>query len=460
MDPFASALEQAAAIRRREVSSVELTRMYLERIEKHNKQLNAYFLVTPELALEQASSALVREGREESGGRLAGVPVSIKDLVCLAGYPTTYGSAAYKDFVTDFDQFPVARLKEGGCPILGKTTTPEFGSRPVTEFGFHGTARNPWNLDHTTGGSSGGAGGALAAGLCALSHGTDGGGSVRIPASCCGLVGLKPSRGRISRGPVQGEGWAGLSTDGVLARTVEDAAAGLDAMAGHLPGDPYWAELDGSLLDRLREPKGLRVAFTTETNVPVHPEIAACVERAASICEEAGHRVEQGGPDTLAFRALEKTIIIAATASWEVKDRSLLDPINRDAYEREHEVTGTDYYRAVTNVRIESRKVVAFWDAHDVLITPTLTQPPVRHGTLGADPATAHDEDLDWLPFTYPYNCTGQPAISLPLGMTSDGLPIGVQLVGAPRGEQVILDLALQLQEAMPWKDRRPPGFA
>src|SRR5438067_2158703 len=296
MDPFASAREQAVAIRRREVSSVELTRMYLERIEKHNKQLNAYFLVTPELALEQASSALVREGREESGGRLAGVPVSVKDLVCLAGYPTTYGSAAYKDFVTDFDQFPVARLKEGGCPILGKTTSPEFGSRPVTEFGFHGTARNPWNPDHTTGGSSGGAGGALAAGLCALSHGTDGGGSVRIPASCCGLVGLKPSRGRISRGPVQGEGWAGLSTDGVLARTVEDAAAGLDAMAGHLPGDPYWAELDGSLLDRLREPKGLRVAFTTETNVPVHPEIAACVERAASICEEAGHRVEQHGP--------------------------------------------------------------------------------------------------------------------------------------------------------------------
>ena len=450
MDPFASALEQAAAVRRREVSSVELVRMYLDRIEKHNRQLNAYFLVTPELALEMAE-------RPADGGPLAGVPVSIKDLVCLAGYPTTYGSAAYKDFVTDYDQFPVARLKEAGSPILGKTTTPEFGSRPVTEFGYHGTARNPWNPEHTTGGSSGGAGGALAAGLCALSHGTDGGGSVRIPASCCGLVGLKPSRGRISRGPVQGEGWAGLSTDGVLARTVEDAAAGLDTMAGHLPGDPYWAELEGSLLERLREPKGLRVAFTTETNVQVHPEIAACVERAASICEEAGHHVEQGGPDTLPFRALEKTIIIAATASWEVQDRSLLDPINRDALEREREVTGTDYYRAVTNVRIHSRKVVAFWDDHDVLITPTLTQPPVRHGMLGADPATAHDEDLDWLPFTYPYNCTGQPAISLPLGMTSDGLPIGVQLVGPPHGEQVILDLALQLQEAMPWKDRRPP---
>src|SRR5919204_1767384 len=157
MDPFASALEQAAAVRRREVSSVELVRMYLDRIEKHNRQLNAYFLVTPELALQQAE-------QPADGGPLAGIPVSIKDLVCLAGYPTTYGSAAYKDFVTDFDQFPVARLKEAGCSILGKTTTPEFGSRPVTEFGFHGTARNPWDLERTTGGSSGGAGGALAAG--------------------------------------------------------------------------------------------------------------------------------------------------------------------------------------------------------------------------------------------------------------------------------------------------------
>src|SRR5438105_6544956 len=285
MDPFASALEQAGALKRREVSSVELTRMYLDRIEKLNPDLNAYFLVTAELALEHAKAA-----DKDGGGRLNGVPVSVKDIVTMAGFPTTYGSRAYADFVVDADQFPVARLKQAGCPILGKTTTPEFGSRPVTDFGYHGTARNPWNQEHTTGGSSGGAAGALAAGLCALSHGTDGGGSIRIPASCCGLVGLKPSRGRISRGPVQGEGWAGLSTDGVLARTVEDAAAGLDTIAGHLPGDPYWAELDGSLLDRLREPKGLRVAFTTETNVPVHPEIAACLRAAASLRAAAGHR--------------------------------------------------------------------------------------------------------------------------------------------------------------------------
>jgi amidase len=231
-------------------------------------------------------------------------------------------------------------------------------------------------------------------------------------------------------------------------------------MAGHLPGDPYWADLEGSLLDGLREPGSLRVAFTNRAEVAVAPEIAACVERAASICEEAGHAVDEGGPDTLPFRDAEKAIVISATASWDVKDVSVLDPINRDAFERVHRVTGADYYRSVGTIRMHSRQVVAFWDDHDVLITPTLTQPPPRHGTLGADPATAHDEDFDWLPFTYPYNCTGQPAISLPLGMTRDGLPIGVQLVGPPRGEQVILNLALQLQEAMPWKERRPPAFA
>ena len=451
MDPFASALEQAGALKRREVSSVELTRMYLDRIEKLNPDLNAYFLVTAELALEHAKAA-----DKDGGGRLNGVPVSVKDIVTMAGFPTTYGSRAYADFVVDADQFPIARLKQAGCPILGKTTTPEFGSRPVTDFGYHGTARNPWNTEHTTGGSSGGAAGALAAGLCAFSHGTDGGGSIRIPASCCGLVGLKPSRGRVSRGPIQGEGWAGLSTDGVLARTVQDAAVGLDAIAGHLTGDPYWAELEGSLLDGLRERRGLHVAFTTAAPTSVHPEIGACVEAAARALDEAGHEVEEAAPDTSAFREHVKTIIMSATATWEVTDLSLLDPINRDAFERARTITGADFYRAVTMIRNHSRKVVGFWDEHDVLVTPTLTQPPPRHGQLGADPATAHDQDLDWLPFTYPYNCTGQPAISLPLGMTSDGLPIGVQVVGPPRGEQLILDVALQLQQAMPWRERRP----
>jgi amidase len=299
----------------------------------------------------------------------------------------------------------------------------------------------------------------VAAGLCALSHGTDGLGSVRIPASCCGVVGLKPSRGRVSRGPVQGEYLAGFATDGVLARTVADAAAGLDAMAGHLPGDPYWAELNGSLLAGLRPPADLRVAFVTTTHAAVDPQIARLVEETAAVCEQAGHRVEEGGPDTLPFRELAMMILIAATATWEVADPSVLDPINQDAIGRATGVSGADYHKALAEVRTHSRRVVAFWDSHDVLITPTLTQPPVGHGSLGASPATAHQETFDWIPFTYPYNCTGQPAITLPLGMTSGGLPIGVQLVGPPRGEQVILNLALHLEEAMTWKNRRPAVF-
>jgi amidase len=218
-------------VRRGEVSALELIDAYLERIERLNPRLNAFCLVTPELAREQAE--------RPANGPLAGAATSVKDLSAMAGYPLTFGSRAFQDNVPQVDAFVVQRMKAGGAPILGRTTTPEFGSRPVTEFGLHGTTRNPWNLERTSGGSSGGAAATLAAGLCAWSHGSDGGGSVRIPASCCGLVGLKPSRGRISLAPLVGEGWAGLSTNGVLTRTVDDAAAALDLLAGHLPGDPY-----------------------------------------------------------------------------------------------------------------------------------------------------------------------------------------------------------------------------
>ena len=455
IDPFQPALEQAELVRRKEVRARELVLLYQERIERHNDALNAYWLLTPELALEQADD--VDRARR---GRLSGVPVSVKDIVALAGFVTTFGSRAFEHAVTDYDQFPVARLKEEGSPILGKTTTPEFGSRPVTEFGLHGTARNPWNLDHTPGGSSGGAAAALAAGLCAWAHGTDGGGSIRIPASCCGLVGLKPSRGRVSRGPVQGEGWAGLSTDGVLARTVADAAAGLDAIAGHLPGDPYWADPEAPFHDAASPPRRrLRIAFTTAAASAVDPEVAAAVVRAAEACEAAGHEVREAGPDTAAFRAPQLVVVMAGSASWEVADVSVLDPINQDAFTRNRSLTAADYYKAVTSIRIESRRVVAFWDSHDVLITPTLTQPPPRHGHF-ADPASAHERAFDWLAFTYPYNCTGQPALSLPLAAAGSGLPIGVQLVGPPRGEAVILSLAAELEQALPWSERRPPAFA
>jgi amidase len=446
MDGFASALEHAAAIGRGDYRSVELTRHYLDRIERLNPDLNHYVLVTAELALEMASA--------RGGGPLRGVPVSIKDLVSLAGYPTTFGSRALAGLELPYDSYVVARLKEAGCPILGKTNTSEFGTRPVTEHGLFGAARNPWNREHTTGGSSGGAAGAVAAGLCAFAQGSDGGGSVRIPASCCGVVGLKPTRGVISPGPVFGEGWAGLSTDGVLARTVADAATALEAVAGHLPGDPYWADPDAEA-----RPSPLRVAFTTEAAAGVDREVASATAAAAEAIAGLGHRVERGGPDTEPFRERMLLVVAAGMASLPLPPGADLDPLNTLSVAAGQQLSAADYVRAVAAIREQSRRVVAFWDDHDVLVTPTLTKPAPRIGTLGAGLETAHEEYLDWLSFTYPYNCTGQPAISLPLGMSSGGLPIGIQLVGPPRGERTILGLAAQLEAALPWRGRRPPGL-
>jgi amidase len=456
MDPFASALEQAAAVRRREVSAHELVDGYLERIERLGPRLNAFFVTTPDLARRQAEAV---DGRGDGEGPLAGAATSVKDLASMAGYPLTFGSRAFEDQVGQVDAFVVSRIKAAGSPILGRTTTPEFGSRPVTEFGLHGTTRNPWNLERTPGGSSGGAGAALAAGLCAWSHGTDGGGSVRIPASCCGLVGLKPSRGRISPGPLVGEGWAGLSTQGVLARTVDDAAAGLDGLAGHLPGDPYWAEPEGSYLRDRPLPGRLRIGFQTTADRDVHPELQALVRRVARELEGLGHQVEEAGPDTTPFRAPMGVIIAAGTASYGITDTSMLDPLNARMIEASRQLTAADYVGAVNTIRNHSRAVVSFWDDHDLLLTPTLTQPPYPIGAF-ADPESAMAETLEWITFTQPYNCTGQPAISLPIGMSAAGLPLGVQLVGPPRGELLLLAAAAQLEDAMPWRDRRPAEFS
>ena len=454
MDLFAPALAQARALRSREVSSVELTEAYLERIDAINSVLNAYVLTTPELAIEQARAA----DSVRNGAPLRGVSVAIKDLISVAGYPMTLGSKAFEDFSLPGDAFPVTRLKDERCPILGKTNTSEFGSRPTTEHGLFGATHNPWNLDHTPGGSSGGAAAAVAAGLCAFAHGSDGGGSVRIPSSCCGTVGLKPSRGRISAGPVFGESWEGLATDGVIGRTVADAAAGLDAMAGHLPGDAYWAEIDVPFRAAAKPTsRKLRVGFTTTARAPVDAEVAECVRGVAKLLEELDHDVTEEGPDTEPFHTPFQLIVVSGLASLPIHDESLLDPFNQLGLALAKQLSAADYVRAVDAIRMHSRLVVAFWDTHDVLMTPTLPRTAPRLNTLGAELATAGDEYMDFVSFTYPFNCTGQPAISLPLGVDAAGLPIGVQLVGPPRGENVILGLAAQLEQARPWADRRPP---
>ncbi len=453
MDPFASALDQAAAVRRREVSSTELTRAYLGRIERINPKLNAFVLTTPELALEQAKAA----DDANIGYPLRGVPTSVKDLVSLVGYPLTFGSRAFEDYTLPIDFFPVARLKEEGCPILGKTNLSEFGMRPTTEYGLFGATHNPWSLEHSPGGSSGGAAAAVAAGLCAFAPGSDGGGSVRIPSSCCGTVGLKPSRGRISAGPLLGEHWAGLSTDGAIARTVADAAAGLDAMAGHLQGDAYWSDIAGRFADAATPTdRKLRIGFTVRDGVRVEDEVANCVRDVARLVEGLGHRVTEGGPDTEPFRTPMQLIVVAGLGSLPIADETKLEPFNALGLALAKQLSAVDYVRSVDTIRMHSRVVVGFWDTHDVLITPTLPRTVPRLGTLGADLASAGDEYMDFVSFTFPYNCTGQPAISLPLGVDSAGLPIGVQLVGPPRGEALILGLAAQLEQARPWSGRHP----
>src|SRR6266566_727998 len=375
LDLFAPAVELAAAVRRKEISSLELTRAYIDRIEQVNPKLNAYVLTTPELALSQA-----READDGHGGALRGVPVSIKDLISVAGYPMTLGSRAFEHLEMPVDFFPVARLKEEGCPILGKTNTSEFGSRPAT--------------------------------------------------------------------------------DGVIARSVADAAAGLDAMAGHLPGDPYWAESEGRFADATR-PNGrkLRVGFTTTADASVESEVAELVRSVARTVESLGHGVSEGGPDTGPFRGPFQLIVVSGIASLPIHDESLLDPFNQLSVAFAKNLSATDYVRAVDAIRVHARQVVSFWDDHDVLITPTLPQTAPKLGTLGANLDTAGDEYMEFVAFTYPYNCTGQPAMSLPLGMDSAGLPIGVQLVGPPRGESVILGLAAQLEHALPWSARRPTSI-
>jgi amidase len=441
------ALDQARAIAHKAIKPGELVELYYERIGRLDAELNAYVLLTPELAQSQAAAAEKRIMRGQRLGLLDGVPISIKETAALAGYRNSLGSLVFEKSIAQVDTFAIGRLKDEGAVILGKTNAPEFGTRPVTEGPMFPPARNPVDRSRTAGGSSGGAAASVAAGLCALGHGGDGGGSIRIPASCCGIVGLKPSRGRISSGPLFGEDWAGLSTSGVVARTVADAALGLDAMAGHLPGDPYWAEVPESFLSAAqRQPAVLRVGWTIDAPAPVDAEVAAAVEAIAAELARLGHRVSRVNPDLGQFRPLIQILAVTAVGALPITNPELLDPLNRQMLEAAPRSSAVDYLKALTELHQQARRLIATWDQIDVLLTPTLTYPAPKLGALGQDINTASADFLDWISFTHPFNCTGQPAISLPLAMSKTGLPIGVQLVGRPRDEYSILSLGAQLE--------------
>jgi amidase len=461
---FRPALEQARLIRSGELSPVELVRAYLERIEALNPQLNAYVTVVAESALAAAEAAERRVGQ---GGELPpfhGVPVGIKDLNATAGIRTTCSTKTYSDLVPDVDHNVVRRMRAAGFIVLGKTNTPELGSFAVTESELNGACRNPWDLSRTPGGSSGGAAAALAAGLLPVAQGNDGGGSIRIPSSCCGLFGIKPSRGRVSQGPDLGDVLFGLDTDGPIARTVADAAALLDVMAGYETGDPYWAAPPPRpFADEVGDAPGrLRIAVTTRRiwDSPLDPECVAAVDQAAALLEELGHSVEEADPgwtDPAVFPAL-RTLFQSLIAYHPIDDFSVLEPGNRILAEAGSRTSSIELVRALMVLQAYARRVVGFFDDFDVVLSPVLAQPPIAVGAVFAedDPWQVGSAMMDFMPYTPVANITGQPAVSVPGHWTADGLPVGVQLVGRPTDEATLIRLAAQLEQARPWAERRP----
>jgi amidase len=426
---------------------------YLERIERLDPELNSYVTVCAEEALAEA--------RVPGPGAFSGVPLAVKDLTETAGIRTTFSCRAFVDNVPERDAEIVRRMRAAGFVILGKTNTPEFGTTAVTESELNGICRNPWDTSRTPGGSSGGAGAAVAAGLAPLAHGSDGGGSIRIPASCCGLFGLKPTRGRISTAPF-GDVY-GFSTNGVLTRSVADTAAFLDVVAGPEPGDAYiaagparpYADEVGSPPGRLR----IAVAIDPPHLAPVDAACSAAVQDAAALLEELGHEVDETTPpwrsDELMglFRLVWQTI----PALYPV-DRSRLEPLNAAFVERAAATSSAEYVRAFVRLQLYGRVFASFCASYDVVLTPTLAQPPLPVGWVREpdDPWQQFDRALEFTPFTPPVNVAGLPAASVPLAWIDEGLPIGVQLIAAAGGEPLLLRLAAQLEEARPWTNRRP----
>ncbi len=456
---FLPAVEQARLVRDGEVTSVELVELYLERIGRLDPQLNSFVTVRPDEALADARAA----DAAEAAVPFRGVPIAVKDLTATAGIRTTYSSRAYADYVPDFDTAVVRRLREAGFVILGKTNTPEFGTTAFTESELNGATRNPWNPERTPGGSSGGAAAALAAGLLPVAHGTDGGGSIRIPASCCGVFGLKPSRGRISPAPFTS--LEGLSTSGPLSRTVEDAAALLDVLAGYEPGDPWWAPSPKRpFAEEVGAPPGrLRVGMTSTPPVdtPVDPECVAALTSAAELFSELGHDVVEATPPWT-----EPDLGLTFIAVWQVgpalhpvDDLSQMTTLNRGLVESARVSSAADYARAVVRLQAIARRTVAFWSEFDVVLTPTLALPPVPIGWQEAVEGAIEQllRNTVFTPFTAIANLTGLPAVSLPLHWSEEGLPIGVQAIGPPAGDALLLRLAAQIEEARPWADKRPP---
>ncbi|TYB41268.1 amidase [Actinomadura chibensis] len=458
----------AAAVRTREVSPVELTDHYLARIERLDAQVGAYATVTAERARDEArlaEKAVLDAADPAELPPLLGVPVPVKDLNLVDGVRTTFGSAVYADLTGFADDNVVTRLRDAGSVLLGKTAAPEFGLPCYTEGAVSPPARTPWDTSRSAGGSSGGAAAAVAAGLAPVAQGSDGGGSIRIPSSVCGLVGIKPTRGRVSHGPIVPDLF-GLSANGPIARTVRDAALLLDVMAGHMPGDLYAAPpVDGAFSAYAERPPGrLRIARSIQPAVPdaeVHPDCVAAYEEASALLEELGHEVVElpqvFGPDLVPhFETLWG--VMATLTPVAAESEHLLQPLTRWLRARGEATGAPSLLQAHAALQSALRAAFPVMDGFDAILHPTLAQPPAPVGYFhDQEPAENFERQKRFTPFCAMYNISGQPSVNVPLHWTGDGLPIGIMLSGRLGGEGTLISLSAQLEEARPWIDRKPP---
>lgn len=456
-----------------DVGPHELLDAAMERAEALNPKLNALTMVREDVARKHIDDGLPE-------GPMTGVPFLLKDLGGEAvDFPGNNGSMLLRDTHYSRNSTLVDRLIAAGVVIFGRTTAPEGGVGAATEAAVYGgPTRNPWNLERTPGGSSGGSGAAVAAGIVPAAHGSDGGGSVRIPASSCGLFGFKPTRARLPDGPFAGEGWAGMAIEGFLTRTVRDSALLLDITEGTDLGAPYVApplkDTFVGAAERTSKPLRIAMCTTTLTGDPIDPECRVAVENAAKLLEGMGHSVEPALPqaDTMGMMHAWTKIVACGTALWvrqtlAKKGRQLqpgdLENVAISACDYAKTISGDDYLEAVEKVHAYGRQMAAFFQRHDVLLTATLAEPPARIGRFAhtresyMDYRLGPDGVFGYSPFTASFNATGQPAASVPLHWTRDGLPVGVHLAGRFGEDEKLMSLCADLERVQPWFDKRPP---
>jgi amidase len=459
---------QADLVRRGELTPKDLVEAAIARIEALNPQLDAVLRTRFDQARTEAAGDL-------PDGPFRGVPILLKDIGCLvAGEPTAFGLGPLRDLAWPVTSYLAEQFRAAGFVHLGRTNVPELGTTVTTEPRSFPPARNPWHTGHSTGGSSGGSAAAVASGMVPVAHANDGGGSIRIPASECGLVGLKPTRGRVSQGPLIAEGWAGATIDGAVTRSVRDAAAVLDAISARFPGEPYYAPpWPGPLAQEVgADPGPLRIGLLDRPGGEGfldHPECRAAVAGAGRLLEALGHGVDDSAPAPMFDPEFihHLTLIIAADTEMWMRgyEAALGRPIEDDEIEPRNAV-----YRAIGRTLdvvtyLESRawfgtwarRMAGWWTDYDLLVTPTVGAPPPELGWFTAGGAESEGQRVvSFIPYTAQFNMTGQPAVSLPLHWTPDGLPVGVQLVAAFGREDLLIRVAAQLEQAAPWADRRP----